>query len=521
MDTRYVLMKSSAFAATGLLVFSGCTFEEKEVQSLNPPKLAQDAIAFHSSAFKVASKTPVIDGNNISTFKVSANLPYPSDPGQTILGKHGFNFIDGLNVLRRAESWGYAPSIYWPNDSDEISFYAYSPAGSVNLEDFYSGMLALPSKDTAQISYTVPTDPGPTVGGSGANGAKLPEDLLVAFSKRRKLDGDTVLLNFRHALSIVTFAARNTTQDLDVTLQKVQIIRLKTTGTLDLSQNFNQDNVYWNTSADAVPQDYTAGIPLQDDGSYAISLPPQGPQSNYLSISGPSEGMPVMPQGFKVDGGNPQAYTKPFVLDDSSAPEPNQPGILVTYMAKSSVQLVAPSGTRAFYPFSKLYHSPNYSGLPDLEGNNPSDDAFAFQMGKRYQFRFDFDGSAYPRIDFQTGNIDDFQTDSVIESVPTIALTGNAFSLVGNRKYMKVGNQRQTSIAGPDVKTNQRSWAGEVRQGDGWLTLNTLFGRNGELLKFTVSENKDSLSSNRNGYIVVYTSDPTVTDTLFVTQGNK
>ncbi|MDR0995738.1 MAG: fimbrillin family protein, partial [Tannerella sp.] len=355
-----------ALAASLLLPAVSCTDETAERGGVTPPPETPSAgaIRFHSSAFdpKTATKTPVIDGNNITNFKVSANLPNPSDPGQTHAGKNSFNFFDGLNVLRVGGYWDYSPSMYWPNDTDTLSFYAYSPAGSVNLSGFVSHMYDFPAVDNAVMSYRVPHTPGPMADSVGT-GALSPEDLLFAKVKWRESMGDTVPLIFRHALSIVTFAARNTTQDLDVTIQRIQLIHLKTRSTLDLSQDFTNDSVYWTPATE--PADYVAGIPLQGDGSYAISLPPKGAQAQYISLTSPNEGMPVMPQGFPVySGGGVSIITKPVVIDDINAPEPDQPGILVTYMARNSVQLVAPSGTRAFYPFAKLYKDPNYGGKP-------------------------------------------------------------------------------------------------------------------------------------------------------------
>jgi formylglycine-generating enzyme required for sulfatase activity len=64
------------------------------------------------------------------------------------------------------------------------------------------------------------------------------------------------------------------------------------------------------------------------------------------------------------------------------------------------------------------------------------------------------------------------------------------------------------------VLTNRSSWSAEVRSGEGWLNLNTLFGVNGDSLRYTVSENRGADS--RLGYIVVHIDD--VTDTLYVRQ---
>ncbi|MDR0995774.1 MAG: fimbrillin family protein [Tannerella sp.] len=352
---------------------------------------AKSPISFHSSTFKAASKTPVIDGNNINTFKVCANLPEPSKTAvmQTIQGKHGFNYFEDIGVLRDQDLWEYTPNVYWPNKTDLLSIYAYAPAGSVNVLGFRSDMNAASPTDNAVVDYQVPSKPGSET--MEEEGGKEPEDFLIAVARRAQEDNRPVQLYFRHALAMVAFAARNVTDNIYVTIEKVQLIHLNTHSSLDITQNFNRDSIYW-APADELA-DYCLGMPLQDDGSYALSLLPEGEQAPYVPLTAPSEQMPVMPQGLKV--GN----TKAYILKQGEK-EPEEPGILVTYHASSPQQLIAPPGTRAYYPFPALYKAPNYGGEPDASGK--ANDAFALQMGKSYLFTFEFSGSGAPRINFSS-----------------------------------------------------------------------------------------------------------------------
>ncbi|MDR0994745.1 MAG: SUMF1/EgtB/PvdO family nonheme iron enzyme [Tannerella sp.] len=454
-------------------------------------------IGFNSSAAS-ATKAPIIDGNNITNFKVSANLPQSSLPGkQTSDSGTGFNFFEGINVLRKDTNghWTYSPVLYWPAKEDAVSFYAYSPAASVNVNGFTSGMNAATPKDNASIDYQVPTDPGPAFSGSKPGVAKLPEDFLIAYKKQALSKGDTVGLEFLHALSMATFAARNTTKDLNVTIEKVQLINLSTHGKIDLSQDFfSGDDIYW--TGQGSPADYTAGIPQQADGSYAISLPPKGANAAYVSLTAPTEQVPVLPQGFNV------GFTASKVLHKGED-EPVDPGILITYRASNSMQIVASPGTRAYYPFMRLYQEGYYQGEPDFSGL-PRLNAFAFQMGKRYQFLFEFDGKAFPRIEFGVGSIDGYDSTQQVPTPPTLQLLGGLSGAEELSDTLLSGLAHMQVTAGM-IRTNQPSYTVEVTSGGGWLSIENpvgVLGYDGDSLVYSTSRNNSGAT--RTGVITLY-----------------
>jgi formylglycine-generating enzyme required for sulfatase activity len=379
--------------------------------------------------------------------------------------------------------------LYWPAKDDAVSFYAYSPAASVNVNGFSSQMNdGVSPRDNALVDYLVPNEPGPTITGSKPSGAKLPEDFLIAVKKQALAKGDTVRLDFRHALSMATFAARNTTKDLNVTIEKVQLINLDTHGKLDLAQDFSKDDIYWVDQSSTA--DYTAGIPLQSDGSYAISLPPKGPNSSYISLTAPTEQMPVLPQGFYVGS------TSRHILKKGEA-EPTSPGILVTYRASTTLQIVASPGTRAYYPFPALYQGNNYQGKPDFSGVGNLN-SFAFQMGKRYQFTFDFDGASYPRIEFSVGSIDDYDSTQIVPTPPALQLLYEGIE----RTTMLIPDDEQLQLTAGVIHTNQQTWTAEVTSGKGWLTVDSPMGYDGETLRFSARKNTTNLE--RTGTITLY-----------------
>jgi hypothetical protein len=182
----------------------------------------------------------------------------------------------------------------------------------------------------------------------------------------------------------------------------------------------------------------------------------------------------------------------------------------VTFKASTSRQLLSPSGTKIFFPFPALYVAPNYGGKPDVEGNNPDDNAFAFQMGKRYDFRFDFDATGYPRIEFITGDIDDFITDTIDLVPPLLGFGADTFSIPA----VTEGKE----LLGPRITTeNRHGWKATCLSN--WLQLvetknSSVSGVTGQELMFTAENNstgKDRFAK------IIFTAGKTK-DTLVIRQ---
>ncbi|MDR0994677.1 MAG: hypothetical protein LBL81_00115, partial [Tannerella sp.] len=123
--TRLDYLAAACMAVT--LALASCsddTGTDKDKPIVDPPLQAGSRPIDFNSAPVASTKAPVIDGNNITNFKVSANLPQSSLPGQqTLKSETGFNFFERINVLRRDSlgHWGYSPSVYWPARNDAVS----------------------------------------------------------------------------------------------------------------------------------------------------------------------------------------------------------------------------------------------------------------------------------------------------------------------------------------------------------------------------------------------------------------
>jgi formylglycine-generating enzyme required for sulfatase activity len=200
--------------------------------------------------------------------------------------------------------------------------------------------------------------------------------------------------------------------------------------------------------------------------------------------------MPVLPQGFYVGS------TSRHILKKGEA-EPTSPGILVTYRASTTLQIVASPGTRAYYPFPALYQGNNYQGKPDFSGVGNLN-SFAFQMGKRYQFTFDFDGASYPRIEFSVGSIDDYDSTQIVPTPPALQLLTDGTE----RTDTLLSGLEHLQIPAGTVQTNQQTWTAEVTSGAGWLSVNSPMGYDSDKLSYSAQKNQSGAT--RIGTITLY-----------------
>jgi hypothetical protein len=173
-----------------------------------------------------------------------------------------------------------------------------------------------------------------------------------------------VKLHFYNALSRLNFDARNLAEGQDFHIDEIRLLHLYNRGKLNLFQNFQQGNVYWE--------------PLDSMVDYVID--------------GTGE-MFVLPQGF-----NTGRIEKIFALKADEA-EPSEPGILLSYTASDSTGM---RSRRVYYPFPKLYAEGHYTGDFTFSGD-ASFNAFCFQLNKAYKFTFIFDGKDIPKLMFSSG----------------------------------------------------------------------------------------------------------------------
>ena len=303
----------AAIAASALLV--GC----QKDQTGNGEQGNGKAIGFRTLTEK--TRATVVDIANINSFKVSAI--WADDPAGA---PTAFNHMDGINVTRTMDGadgtnqWTYAPIKYWP-DADAVDFYAYSPAGSVNVSGFsYDGT-------NVAIEYTVPV-----------TGAESPEDFLVAKSEDKTATSNAgqVVLSFEHALSLATFSAKNVSSGANYTITGIELVNLSNTGMLEPAA------FTWGTLGTA-NQTYKAGLP--EIGATVL------PNTNlFLKLLGPNEGLMILPQTVTKGGGVDTAPADGIPDDLATA---GKSYVKVIYGATDQVGgVIKPAGTELYFPLA-------------------------------------------------------------------------------------------------------------------------------------------------------------------------
>jgi hypothetical protein len=321
------------------------------------------AISFTPSP---TTRTAVMDGINMKDFRAFANLPDNGEETTALpyKGAEGFNYFENLIVMKETSGeWKPYPLVYWPNSRSKVSFYAYSPAASVNVCSIGSNMLesAATSNDYAVLEYDVPAK---------AVGGKQPEDFLVSEIKQSAEEGTTVSLLFYHALSMASFYGRHrvNTDSITIIIDSLQMINIAHKGMLKID-DFSVPNVYWEPDyTDLVTYRFGlpgSGVPLVpsvfDDGG-----------NEFRSLTSDTEAVPILPQ--VVETGK---------SDESKA------GIKIWYHAYSNEK----AWGSADAPIPHIFSFPPTFDAGVTAGNptNPAHGDFVFQLGRYYCFYIDFD----------------------------------------------------------------------------------------------------------------------------------
>ena len=182
-------MKSKYFAVA-LLAVALVACNNEDVLEVNQGRGISFQVATEAStrATGVATTTTTIDN-----FKV-----WGFTDGKTLM--------DGLNVTKSGSEWTYGGTIFWPTTA--VDFYSVSPSDVAGVSI---------NKDEKKISYTVNEQ----------------IDLLYAVNKgetKAAHEDKAVSINFRHALSQIVFKAKNTNENLKVTIKGVKIANIKKAG---------------------------------------------------------------------------------------------------------------------------------------------------------------------------------------------------------------------------------------------------------------------------------------------------
>lgn len=195
MRTKYLVAALSAVALTA------CTNDE--VMEVNRGRGITFQVATEASTRATATTTGTIDEFTVWGF--------------TTENGENKTLMDALAVTKTEETWGYTGTIYWP--ANPVDFYSVSPtpeSGKVS-----EGTVSIANDAQTISDFTANTDQSKQV------------DLLYAVNKGEKKADHTasaVSINFRHALSQIVFRAKNTNENLTVTIRGVKVGNIKKTG---------------------------------------------------------------------------------------------------------------------------------------------------------------------------------------------------------------------------------------------------------------------------------------------------
>lgn len=322
------MKKVILLAAVAVAALSSCS-KDNAVET----KSAADGnvVAFRTVTEK--TKATAVDSENIGTFRVSAlNTPAVG------AAPTAFNYMDGVSVTRdiNASTWSYAPAKYWPTDGTDVDFYAYSPAGSVNVSSFVS------DGTKAEITYVVPTN--------ASADTKSQEDFLVAIAKAKNYSNSnpSMLFSFKHALSMATFSATNANAEVTVNITAIELVNLSVEETIDLAAA----TPAW-TATGAKTNTYNVALPAT-----GVSVLPN--TSTATGLISANEGVMIMPQESVSGGTSGNAEPADFATKSY---------VVITYvMTDASGTVLNPSNGKKYLA---LDHT--------------------FVMGKKYNFKFAFD----------------------------------------------------------------------------------------------------------------------------------
>lgn len=359
------MKKIFIIAAAAAMTATACS--DKQIAGGNQNE--ENAIGFRPVTHKPtrAAETTI---QNIKDFKVFG------------LWNGSYDFMYSVGVIRGdGSTWSYAPVRYWPSTGD-VDFYAYSPAGSRGI--VHSEMFPRTSSVAPVIPFTVSPD------------NVLQEDFLVtaAPAKNKSNTGGQVQLNFAHALSQLVFEVRNAVRDVNFEITDIVVTGLCTDGEINMllvpqSGRWNEVTVpVWTITNNNVVSDFAAPINI-------ISVPYEPQAAKYTRLSGPNDGLMVLPQEFSNSGNGSDADGN-GIPDDYEA-DNTKNYLKVTYGVKlndGSVEIV-PAGTTIYLSFNGL-----------LSG---------FEIGKKYIFQIDLTGSAVSLdpIDFTVSGVTDWTEETV------------------------------------------------------------------------------------------------------------
>lgn len=327
--------------AVAAVLATACTKE-------SAPATTGNAIEFRSLLDKNANSRASLVENigEFTSFFVAAGLNVQNEQNEYELG-----FMQSPVWRTRDEQdgsifWNYSPKKYYPADGTAINFFAYAPIKDVNMDNYAKLHIDPNDADEVWFEYTVPKEQ------SKSNTAV---DLLVA-SVLGAVSGE-VELDFKHALSAVTFSAANTNptgSELVYVIHGIEITALDNEGTFTYP-------LTWTPLGNITPENYKAGIPKS-----GVALmnpdPDPDPDHGYENLLSANDIMMVLPQ-------SPQTKSAP--------PSDTDPGDTQTYAYVKITFSVKDGSGNFIYENHKRYL--------------PLPETFIFKPETFYNFQFRFE----------------------------------------------------------------------------------------------------------------------------------
>lgn len=153
-------------------------------------------------------------------------------------------YFDAQEVSNTSGSWDYTPHKFWP--SDNLNFYSVSPA--------FLNTSVTDASDKVTVSFAADTD------------VAQQDDLLYAVNLNEARKNTPVQVAFDHALSLVSFKAKNGNAALEVVVSGVEVVNVNSVGTFTLPITAN--TVGDDDAATALQSNWVSETPA----SYAAAM---------------------------------------------------------------------------------------------------------------------------------------------------------------------------------------------------------------------------------------------------------
>lgn len=268
------MKKILIIASVAAIAMTSCTKEA------DPASTPANAVEFRTVFDK--TKAAATDNTNLLNFNVNASVNTATT----------YDFMKDVTVTRRGVAadgtggaWGFSSVRYWPSTTGtKVYFSAYSPADS----PYVSGS-AVSATGVTTYTYTAPTT------------ASTTEDFIVAHNliTTTSATPGAVNLNFKHALSMVSFKAQNNSPGATFVIEKIELVGLGSKATLTNTPTATPGTAAFVWSTPTIPATFTASF--AKTGFAGFVLEPLVTPS-YKLLTTENEYLTVIPQTTPATG---------------------------------------------------------------------------------------------------------------------------------------------------------------------------------------------------------------------------